>query len=334
MLKAAPGADFSHFITGYDFNGGATTDGFHLLRRNCVRFTTTDTWTAADDGTDFDWGTKAADGDFCLELWLYLDSATTAIANLMKRGDETSDGWKLEITSGKLVKFTAHDSSDSVTQTGTTILRTGQWYFICVTVDRSSATGLKLYVNGVVEVASAGSADPTSLALTLDGGTTVVSTGTSGKTSYLGPVGMYIGSSAVQSAATILSHYNEGVGRKYDGSETGLVVAWNNDEGIGTTCYDILGDDNNKVTVSGTEWPPFVRSGATAGDTVSWNPKANEEDDEMDAIGKITAGIGTALSGTAATFPHAIKVGRGLPLNVLETDGAFDLVLFGYTDHF
>lgn len=335
-LLNAPGGGQSHWVTGYILDGAlATGDGFYLLRRSCLYFNTTDTWTAADGGTVYDWGTEAASGHFALEVWCYIPSATGAVATLMVRGDETSDGWKLEVTSAGKAKFTAHDSVASMTITGNTNIF-DRWTLITVVAQRNSATGLKLYINGVSDATAV---DTTALDLTLDGGTTIVCTGVSNKEMWLGPVGLYIGSSANLSAATVLANYNGGIGRKYHGGETGLAAAWNNDEGIGTTCYDIKNQDGNKVTVSGTDWTPAKQSAATAAKIRCGPPfeKSSESnaDDPLPTVGLFGTGVITTsgvFQQINCTFPNAIKIGRENPVRILETDGAFSLILFGYTD--
>lgn len=335
-LLNASGGRSSHWITGYQLDGTLVKDdGFHLLRRSCLYFDTTDTWTVPDDAK-FDWGTEAANGHFALEVWVYVPTVTGAHATLLKRGNEASDGWLLEITSTGLVKFTAHDSAASMTITGATSIF-GGWHLITVVAERDSATGLNLYVDGVSDATAV---DTTALDLTLDGGTTIVSTGVSAKDSYLGPIGMYIGPSANLSAATVLANYNEGIGRKYDGGETGLVAAWNNDEGTGTICYDILNADGVKVTVSGTAWSPSKQSGATA-EILKCGPpfrKLGEDDADnpLPAVGLFNTAtvIGTGenvIQATAGSFPQAIEIGRNNPVRILETNGAFTLILHGFT---
>jgi len=334
-LLNAPDGRSSHWITGYQLGGTLVKDdGFWLLRRSCLYFNTTDTWTAADSGTVYDWGTEAASGHFALEVWVYIPTATGAHATLMKRGDESSDGWLLEVTSAGLAKFTAHDSAASMTITGSTCIFDG-WHLITVVAERGSTTGLNLYIDGV---ADATAVDTTALNLTLDGGTTIVSTGVSGKDCWLGPVGLYIGSSANLSAATVLANYNDGIGRKYDGSETGLVAAWNNDEGTGTTCYCINNTDGLKATVSGTAWSPSKQSGGTAAVKKCGPPfrKKGEKDAEnpLPAVGLFATAVETAtgvLQPVTHTFPQAIEIGRNNPVRILETDGAFSLILFGFT---
>ena len=334
-IKNGSGGTSSHWITGYQLDGTLVKDdGFWLLRRSCLYFNTTDTWTAADSGTIFDWGTEAASGHFTLEMWVYIPTATGAHATLMKRGDEAADGWLLEVTSAGLAKFTAHDSVASITITGATSVF-GGWHLITVVVERGSATGLNIYIDGV---ADATAVDTTGLDLDMDGGTTVVSTGVSNKDTYLGPVGMYIGSAANLAAAVVLSNYNEGIGRKYDGGETGLAAAWNNDEGTGTLCYNILNVDGNKSTVSGTAWSPSKQSGATAAIKKCGPPfyKQYEDDavDPLPSVGLFATAVETAtgvLQPVMATFPQAIKIGRNNPVRILETDGAFSLILFGFT---
>ncbi len=332
ILKAAAGKNASHFITGYLLTGGATTDGFHLLRRSCIEFTTTDTWTIADGGTVLDIA-AAATGNFTFEVWLKIPTASAA-TNILTRGDPGVEGYTFEVTSGGLLKFTARDAANAITATGTKVLNDGNWHYLAVSVTRASATGLVLVVDGVQETLSAGSASTTAMTAAIDSGiTTAVQTGTSSKTHYLGPLGFYNGASGALSVATMLSNYNDGNGRKYDGSETGLACAYNNDEGISTANHDILGTAGVVVTSSGTQNVPYKRVGATAGVTESWNPKDNAAEEELPAVGKFVAGIGTAFNGVGMMFPHAIKIGRALPVSILETDGGADLLLFGYTEH-
>ena len=337
-LLNGPGISQSHWVTGYILDGLTDDDGFHLCRRSCLKFDTTDTWTAADTGTVFDTGDEAADGHMSIELWTYIPTATGAHATLLKRGDESSDGWLLEVTAAGLPKFTIHDSAAAATITGTTNIF-DKWSLITVVFERDSATGLKIYVDGVDDQSTAVST--AALDLTCDGGTTVVSTGVSNKVNYLGPVGIYIGSSAVLSAATILSNYNSGYGRKYDGSETGLVGGWNNDEGTGTLCYNILSATSVLSTVSGTAWTPARQANSTAALTVMGPPfgSLNEKNlsqagEQLDVVGKFgTGALSTngVWSPVVATFPQAIKIGRDNPLRILETNGAFTLKLWGFT---
>ena len=332
QLLGAPGNGRSHYVTGFLLSGGATTDGFTLLRRDCLLFNAAaETLTMADDSTDFDWDTKDNDGDFSAEFWMKLPATAAAIPNLMTRGDEASDGWNIELTAASLIKFTIHDSSHTATITGTKAIDDGQWHHIVCVVDRSSETGMRIYIDGILEVNSAGDPDCTAVTLAMDGGGTIVMTGVDNMTFYVSTIGIYV--DAFLSAATVLSNYNEGVGRKYDGSETGLVVGFNTDEGISTACHDVLNDASNVVTLSGVSWAPSKQSGATA--EVAVNGVPQKESDSLQALPIVQTGVlnGTdgVMGNTAVTFPHAIKIGRNNPLRILETDGAFSLVLFGFT---
>ena len=336
-LLNGSGGRSSHWITGYHLDGVLLQDdGFQLLRRNCVHFDTTDTWSIAHGGTKLDWGTKDASGHFALEVWVYIPTATGAHATLMKRGNEASDGWLLEVTSAGLVKFTAHDSADAVTITGTTSIF-GGWHLITVVCERNSTTGLQIYIDGIADGTAVTTVD---MDLDLDGGTTVVSTGVSNKDTWLGPVGMYIGSSANLSAATVLANYNEGIGRKYDGSETGLSLAWNNDEGSGTACYEIGNNTGYVVTVTAGSWSPTKQSGGTAAVKKCGPPfrKQYEDDAEnpLPAVGlfqtaTVVGSSDNVLRAIAVTFPQAIEIGRNNPVRILQTDGAFSLILHGFT---
>lgn len=335
LLNASRGLS-SHWITGYQLDGAlADADGFHLLRRACVHFYEADTWTITDD-SKFDWLDEANDGHFALEMWVYIPSAGEAVATLLKRGT-ASDGWVLSVDSNGLVTFTVDDNvASTITITSAKSIHDG-WHLVTVICERDSATGLKLYIDGV---ANATAVTTVLLNGVVEGGGDVTIVGESGDNMWLGPVGIYGGVNAVLSAATVLANYNEGIGRKYDGSETGLVAAWNNDEGTGQLCYDIKNDDNVKAALSESSnaWSPRKQSGATAAVSKCGPPfrKIGEvdADNPLPTVGFFGTGLLTTqgvMSAIAVTFPQAIEIGRNNPVRILETDGNFSLILHGYT---
>lgn len=343
QLLATPGNDRSHFVSGFILGGGASGDGFHILRRNCLRLTAAaNTISFADHSTDHDWGTKAANGDFRCHFWYKLEATTAAVPNLITRGDEASDGWNIELTTASLLKFTIHDSANSATITGATVLDDGELHCIDCVVDRSSTTGMQIYIDGVVDATAV---DPTAVTLTMDGGTTVVITPVNSEVMYISTIGFYYGSTTPLTPAAILSDYNSGIGKKFAGDETGLMCGFNTDEGIGTACHDIKNDAGNVGTITNEAWAPSKQNGATAAVEVQGVPfeaTTVETDLEMlDAMGKFLtcyesadeAAMGLTVP-QIVTFPHAIKIGRNNPLRILETDGAFDLMVFGFTEKY
>lgn len=326
MLLSAPGNTKSHYITGFIMTGGADADGFHFLRQNCLRFTAANNTLSLADSASYDWGTLAAVGDFRAEFWMNLEATTAAVPSLMKRGDETNNGWLIELTTASLVKFTMHDGANGATITATTAIDDGEWHFISVVCDRSSTTGLQIYVDGA---ADATAVDPTAVTLTIDGGTTIVMTGVASEVFYISAVGIYIGSTTPLTAANILASYNSGIGLKYEGDETALVAGFNTDEGVGTSCHDIKNDAAKVGTITNTSWAPSRQNGATAEVNVDGVP-INEQDMTV-AVGKFHCGVGAAFGGVPIIFPHPIKIGRNCPLSILETNGGFGLIVFGYT---
>lgn len=334
-LLDGSGGRSSHWITGYQLDGAlATGDGFHLLRRSCLYFASNNTWTGADGGTLLDWTDDTA-GHFTLEMWVYVPTATGAVAGLLTRGALTN-GWVLSVDANGLVTFTVDDTNIAtpLTITSTSSIH-GGWHLITIQCERASTTGLKLYIDGVSDATA-----KTTVLLTeaVAADTTLICTGEASDDMWIGPIGIYHGTDAVLSAATILANYNGGIGRKYDGGETGLVLAWNNDEGTGSTCYNIQNTDANKAAVSGTAWSPSKQSGATAAIKKCGPPfrKANEDDakNPLPAVGLFGTGVAAAagvMHPVCVTFPQAIKIGRNNPVRILETDGAFSLILHGYT---
>jgi len=331
-LLNGSGGSSNHWIDGYQLDGALKTgDGFHLLRRSCLYFDTNDTWTAADGGALLDIGTEAADGHVAIEGWVYVPTATSAVASLLVRGNPATTGFKLEITSAGVAKFTIKDGTTACTITGTTSVF-GGWHLITVVCERDSTTGLQIYIDGI---ADATAVTTVSMNDAINPAGALVITGVSNKDMYVGPLGLYTGASAVLTAATILANYNEGIGRKYDGSETGLALAWNNDEGVGTLCYDIQNDDGYKATVSGIAWSPSKQSGATAAVKKCGPPfeKAGEDDtdDPLPSVGLFAAGD-IIVNSVCNVFPQAIRIGKNNPVRILETDGSFSLLLFGRTE--
>lgn len=318
QLLTAPTNLQSHYVTGFILGGGAVNDGFHILRQDCLDFNgSNNTWTVTDAAQlQFD------AGDFSLALWVRNTLSTPTQAGLISK-DDGDDGYILEITSGGLVKFTMGDGSTDTPITGATDITDG-WHYIAVTCDRDSTTGLNLYVDGV---ADATAVDPTSSNGQCDGtGTNLTSTGTANGNIYVSNIGIYKG--AALTAATLLANYNSGIGLKLEGDETNLSAGWNNDESLSTACYDVLA--TNDATLSNTVWSPTRQSGATAEVNITGVPFAIE--DMMTAVGKFHCGLGSAFGGVFIKFPHPVKIGRACPLSILETNGAFDLIMFGYTD--
>ena len=317
-LLAAPGTTKSHFVTGFIMTGGAATKGFHFVRNSCLQFGSSDTWTVTDGAAiQFD------AGDFSLGVWTLNALATPTQAGLLSK-DDGDDGYILSVTSAGLANFVFGDGSADVTITGSTDLTASEgWHYIVVTCDRDSATGLNLYVDGVLDATavdgsgSTGQCDGTS--------TNLVSTGTANGNIYISRVEIYKG--AILSAATILANYNAGVGSKLVGTEDDLSAGWNNDEGSGAAAYDVL--NTNNAALSTTAWAPYKAVAAAAEVNVMGAPF--DDVDMMSSVGKFHCGLGTNYGGVFINFPHPVMIGRNNPLSVLETDGAFDLIVFGYT---
>lgn len=324
----------SHWITGYQLDGAlADADGFSLLRRACLYFNTDDTWTVANGGGLLDIA-AGGDGHFAFEMWVYVPTATGAVTGLLTRASVGTEGYKLEITSAGKAKFTIKDGSVSITITGNTSIF-GGWHLITVVGERASTTGLKMYRDGVSD---ADGVTTVLMTAAIDADATVICTGVSSKDMWIGPIGFYTGANAALSAATVLANYNEGIGRKYHGGETGLSLAWNNDAGIGATSYEIKNQTAYAATGSGTDWSPTKQSGGTAAVNKCGPPFRSKG--EGDAVNPLpTVGFfGTGLlnsqgvmSAIAVTFPQAIEIGRNNPVRILETNGNFSLILHGFT---
>ena len=328
MLLSAPGNTKSHYVTGFIMSGGADADGFYFLRQNCVLLNAAaDNIALTEDGTTFDWDTKTNNGDFSLELWINYEATTAAAPALVKTGDETNNGWLLEASAASLLTFTFDDGTNTATFTGATAIDVGEWHHVVVSVERSSSTGLNHYVDGELDATAV---DPTGVANAVNAAANIIVTGVNSEEIYISALGLYLDADAFLSATEVVTRYNSGIGLKYEGDETGLIVGYNIDEGSGTSCYDIKNATGNIIALTGTPWAPSRQNGATAEVNVDGIP-INEQDMTV-AVGKFHCGVGSAFGGFPVIFPHPIKIGRNCPLSILETNGAFSLIVFGFTD--
>jgi len=91
-------------------------------------------------------------GDFTIEGWFYISGSTSTAYNLISKGT-ASTGWSLNTTTGARIQFSY--TASNLTGATTTLVQ-GAWYHIAVVRSGSSAGNLKIYINGVQEVASAG----------------------------------------------------------------------------------------------------------------------------------------------------------------------------------
>ena len=333
VLLSAPGNSRSHYVTGFIMTGAKDPNGFYLLRQNCLVFNATaDTLTATEDGTTFDVDTLAAIGDFCLELWINLPATADDVPLLVESGNPLNNGWIIQLSASSLITFTIDDGTNTATITGTTVLDDGEWHHIACSVDRDSATGMQIYVDGE---ADATAVDPTTVTAAINAGDDIVITGDDAVTFYISTMGFYMGDGAYFTPTEARERYNSGIGHKYEGDELDLIVGYNTDEGIGNGCLDILDKIANVIALNTVTWAPSRQSGSTAEVNVMGVPISSGPWDMMRSVGKFTCG-GDLLSGEHRgnifiKFPHPVRIGRNCPLIILETIGGFNLILFGFT---
>ncbi|GAF76300.1 unnamed protein product [marine sediment metagenome] len=176
MLLSAPGNYQSHYVTGFVLSGAKDPNGFYLLRQNCVLLNAAaDNMSLTEDGTTFDWDTKTNNGDFALELWIKYEATTAAAPALVATGSETNNGWLLATDAASILTFTFDDGTNDATITGTTAIDDGEWHHVVASVDRSSTTGVTLYVDGVMDATAA--VNPATVANAVNAGAHIVVTG-------------------------------------------------------------------------------------------------------------------------------------------------------------
>jgi hypothetical protein len=91
-------------------------------------------------------------GDFTIEGWFYISGATSTAYNLISKG-AAATGWSLNTTTGARIQFSY--TASNLTGATTTLVQ-GAWYHIAVVRSGSASGNLKIYLNGVQEIASAG----------------------------------------------------------------------------------------------------------------------------------------------------------------------------------
>ena len=91
-------------------------------------------------------------GDFTIEGWFYISGATSTAYNLISKG-AAATGWSLNTTTSARIQFSY--TASNLTGATTTLVQNA-WYHIAVVRSGSSTGNLKIYLNGVQEVASAG----------------------------------------------------------------------------------------------------------------------------------------------------------------------------------
>ena len=91
-------------------------------------------------------------GNFTIEGWFYFLGALSTAYNLISKG-AASTGWSLNTTTGARIQF----SYTAANLTGvTTPLVANNWYHFAVVRSGSSTGNLRIYINGVQEIASPG----------------------------------------------------------------------------------------------------------------------------------------------------------------------------------
>lgn len=314
QLLAAPTINESHYITGFLLSGGLTGDGFNLLRRSCIQLDASAENITISDNAALEPGT----GDFSIEFWAKIDTDDVTLGDIIHKDDGSDQGYFGEITSAGVFKFTMGDGTHTASITGSTAINDNSWHYIVVTCDISETDGLNLYIDGSSDATAV---DPTSVSGCTGGATDFTINGVDSKLWYCSTYAFW--KAAAHPAASVLDRYNSGVGQKFTGSETNISVAINIDEGVGSTCYDKVASNNG--TINNATW---------ASDGIPIDPHTLSVIDiihcakevQVSAVGSYT------IPNTVVKFPHAIKIGRGNPVSILETDGAFTLILFGFTD--
>ena len=102
------------------------------------------------DGTNIDFGTN----DFTLSLWFNPKGDNTD-TYFMSQHASSDNRWYFRLnSSGQVHFYSAIGGSGAIALNSTAVVNTNRWTHIVLSVDRDSATGANIYINGTLDTTS------------------------------------------------------------------------------------------------------------------------------------------------------------------------------------
>lgn len=309
-LLAQPGKGLSHFVNGIEV-GSADARTFTIPRRKCIKLAAANNTVTVADNAALQFGTK----DFAISLWLKTAIGDVSFDALMtNREAGPGEGYLVEITAAGVIKVTLEEhGGETAAITGSTAVNDGRWHHVFFYIDRSSDTGMNLYIDNTADATAVDGSGMSSGNISPTGAGGLIFTGeASPEELYLGPVALYQATDLSATFSTILAEcWNSGIMYKFLGTETSISAAWNMDEGVSTAIYDLVGT-NNGTLANGS----FV------------NEDPSKETESLPGLGPFY--VGAAIN-TYLTFNPPIKIGDNNDL-VIVPSGALTITVNGYTD--
>jgi hypothetical protein len=319
-LADSPGINQSYYLTGFILSGGGDANGFSILRRMSVLLAAgSDTIIFGDNAA-----LEPVGGDATIEFGIKTSDVSLSTM-IFKTTGTPINGYNIEIDSaGKLVA-TFGDGTHTASITSRNPINDGRWHHVIINYEYQQSNGINLYIDGGQAATSVSNA---SIGACTGGASNLVLLGSDNKDVYLSTIGIYKG--GIVSDSTIAARAGVGglgesgaCGSKFTGSESNLTFAANLDEGTGSgagSCKDLVGSVDGDLTGTWTDGEGIPIDPHTLKETIKYN------------TGKLnTQGV---IPNTPVVFPHDIKIGRNNPIRINETDGDFELQLFGYSDRY
>ncbi|MFY0600829.1 MAG: T9SS type A sorting domain-containing protein [Cyclobacteriaceae bacterium] len=241
------------------FEDGAFTSPYSETREfmvqpgNALAFDGTGQYVSILDNDALSFGNGTTDSPMTVEAWVFLDQITSRTI-VSKRSSQNE--WHLVISSDSRISVTLADQSSGGFLFGESAVipfNTGEWYHIAFTYSgSSSASGIKTYLNGVLQTQVPGSSGSYTAMENTSSAVEIGTINSGGSTNFDG----LIDEVRIWNEERTQSEIQNNIYQSVIGNESGLIAYYRFDEVSGLNLPDLSGNalDGTLTNMSGTEW--------------------------------------------------------------------------------